>query len=313
MKIKKILIIAAISIVIGLITLFNFYPIPTVFKLGSHVSIKSELNGYMDNEHPAKNYKEAENRYYVEFSIDDINSISTEKLKILDQNDKEQTILDLEDKQDGKYGFWFAGHPDTKYQLVYTDIYSDTKAESHFTTPSNNSNLTEVNKVGQKLLQKKVEKSIRDRLIENIKDNWKYIDIYYTPTKKEVKAIADAYWNTMIKAWYDHSQFKLSAANDSSYEFEMDFQWSAPDMDALNKIIDQRETQLKNEFKNDPKKVYQTIISELPTMIKEMPRFKKTEEKATLKFDRADIDSEIPTIDIDNFRKTTDPVKDLIV
>ena len=117
----------------------------------------------------------------------------------------------------------------------------------------------------------------------------------------------------MIKAWYDHSQFKLSAANDSSYEFEMDFQWSAPDMDALNKIIDQRETQLKNEFKNDPKKVYQTIISELPTMIKEMPRFKKTEEKATLHFDRADIDSEIPMVDIDNFRKTTDPLENIIV
>lgn len=158
-----------------------------------------------------------------------------------------------------------------------------------------------------------MEENIRDRLIENIKDNWEYIDIYYTPTEKEIKAIADAYWDTMIKPWYDHSQFKLSAANDSSYEFEMDFQWSAPDMDALNKIIDQRETQLKNELKNNPKKVYQTIISELPTMIKEMPRLKKTEEKATLHFDRANIDSEIPRVDIDNFRKTTDPLEDLIV
>ena len=127
-----------------------------------------------------------------------------------------------------------------------------------------------------------MEENIRDRLIENIKDNWEYIDIYYTPTEKEVKAIADAYWNTIIKDWFEKSQFKLSAANDSSYEFEMDFQWSAPDMDS-------------------------------PTMIKEMPRFKKTEEKATLHFDRADIDSEIPTVDIDNFRKTTDPLKDLIV
>ena len=313
MKIKKILIIAAISIVIGLIAFFNFYPIPTLLEFSPHVSIKSEINGYMDAKHPAKNYKEAENRYYVEFSIDDVHSISSNELKILDQNNKKQAILELEDKRDDKYGFWFAGKPDTKYKLVYTDIYSDTKAESNFTTPSNNSNFSEVNKVGQKLLKKRVEENIRDRLIENIKDNWEYIDIYYTPTEKEVKAIADAYWNTIIKDWFEKSQFKLSAANDSSYEFEMDFQWSAPDMDSLNKIIDQRESQLKNEFKNDPKKVYQTIISELPTMIKEMPRFKKTEEKATLHFDRADIDSEIPTVDIDNFRKTTDPLKDLIV
>lgn len=48
MKIKKILIIAAISIVIGLITFFNFYPIPTLFEFSPHVSIKSEINGYMD-------------------------------------------------------------------------------------------------------------------------------------------------------------------------------------------------------------------------------------------------------------------------
>ena len=93
----------------------------------------------------------------------------------------------------------------------------------------------------------------------------------------------------------------------------MDFQWSAPDMDALNKIIDQRESQLKNEFKNDPKKVYQTITSELPTMIKEMPRFKKTEEKVTLQIKRDDFASEIPTVDTYNFRKMTDPLEDLIV
>ena len=67
MKIKKILIIAAISIVIGLIAFFNFYPIPTLFEFSPHVSIKSEINGYMDAKHPAKNFKEAENSYYVEF------------------------------------------------------------------------------------------------------------------------------------------------------------------------------------------------------------------------------------------------------
>lgn len=33
MKIKKIIIIAAISIVIGLIAFFNFYPIPTLLSL----------------------------------------------------------------------------------------------------------------------------------------------------------------------------------------------------------------------------------------------------------------------------------------
>ena len=44
-----------------------------------------------------------------------------------------------------------------------------------------------------------------------------------------------------------------------------------------------------------------------------MPRLKKTEDKATLHFDRANIDYEIPRVDIDNFRKTTDPLEDLIV
>lgn len=158
-----------------------------------------------------------------------------------------------------------------------------------------------------------MEKNIRDQLIQNLKDNWEYMDIYYTPSEKEQEAIADAYWDIIIKDWFEKSQFKLSAANDSSYEFEMDFQWSAPDMDALNKIIDQRESQLKNEFKNDPKKVYQTITSELPTMIKEMPRFKKTEEKVTLQIKRDDFASEIPTVDTYNFRKMTDPLEDLIV
>ena len=158
-----------------------------------------------------------------------------------------------------------------------------------------------------------VQKNIRDRLIQNLKDNWEYMDIYYSPSEKEQEVIADAYWDTIIKDWFEKSQFKLSAANDSSYEFEMDFQWSAPDMDALNKIIDQRESQLKDEFKNDPKKVYQTITSELPTMIKEMPRFKKTEEKVTLQIERDDFASEIPTVDTYNFRKMIDPLEDLIV
>lgn len=313
MKIKKILIIAAISIVIGLIAFFNFYPIPTLFEFSPHVSIKSEINGYMDAKHPAKNFKEAENRYYVEFSIDDVNYISSNKLKILDENNKKQAIFDIQNKQRGEYSFWLIGKPDTKYKFVYTDIYSDIKAESNFTTPSNNSNLSEVNKIGQKLLKKRVEKNIRNRLIQNLKDNWEYMYIYYTPSEKEQEAIADAYWDTIIKDWFEKSQFKLSAANDSSYEFEMDFQWSAPDMDALNKIIDQRESQLKDEFKNDPKKVYQTITSELPTMIKEMPRFKKTEEKVTLQIERDDFASEIPTVDTYNFRKMTDPLEDLIV
>lgn len=313
MKIKKILIITAISIVIGLIAFFNFYPIPTLFESSPRVSIKSEINGYMDSEHPAKNFKDAENRYYVEFSIDDVNYISSNKLKILDENNKKQAIFDIQNKQRGEYSFWLIGKPDTKYKFVYTDIYSDTKAESNFTTPSNNSNLSEVNKIAQKLLKKRVEKNIRDRLIQNLKDNWEYMDIYYTPSEKEQEALADAYWDTIIKDWFEKSQFKLSAANDSSYEFEMDFQWSAPDMDALNKIIDQRESQLKYEFKNDPKKVYQTITSELPTMIKEMPRLKKTEEKVTFQIKRDDFASEIPTVDTYNFRKMTDPLEDLIV
>ena len=57
-------------------------------------------------------------------------------------------------------------------------------------------------------------------------------------------------------------------------------------MDELNKKINDREDQLKKEFKNDPKKVFKTVVSELPEMIKETPRRETEEQTASLSFNR---------------------------
>ena len=52
-----------------------------------------------------------------------------------------------------------------------------------------------------------------------------------------------------IKGWYDTYQFQLSSVNDDTYNFEIHYKWSPPDMDALNRKIDEREGQLKRNSK----------------------------------------------------------------
>ena len=96
MKVKKTLIVISIALVIGLIAFFNVHPIPTLFEIPPQVTLSSDFNGYFDSEYPLKEDKEAENRYSLTFSIEGINRVSLDDVKILDQDNKEQSILTFE-------------------------------------------------------------------------------------------------------------------------------------------------------------------------------------------------------------------------
>ena len=254
--------------------------------------------------------KDADNRYYVKFSIIGHEDVSQSGIRILDQQNHEQTILTFDSKSDGNYTLWFAGKPDTKYKFVYEDDYSNIKEETDFTTPSNKTNLSEVEKTGKVVLKQSMKERIKEHLLQNLDNNWGNISIYYTPTDKEKKAIAEAYWTAFIKDWYDTYQLQLSSVNDSYYGFEINYKWAPPDIDALNIKIDEREDQLKKEFKNNPKKVNQTIISELPTMIKETPKLNEIEGKAdfSISRERFSSDDTYSDLSISDLYTVTNPI-----
>lgn len=281
MKVKKNLIFIVITLVIGLIAFFNVHPIPTLFEIPPQVTLSSDFNGYFDSDYPLKEDKEAENRYSLTFTIEGINRVSSDDVKILDQDNKEQSILTFENDSEGYNTLWFAGKPNTKYKLSYKDRFSDTKAESSFTTPSNRTVFKEVRKEGENLLANYLKTNLQTEIYGKLNSNWTNISPYYTPTDEEKKAIADAYWDSSMTYTLEFSQ-----ADASAFRFLIRYKWSPPDMDELNKKINDREDQLKKEFKNDPKKVFKTVVSELPEMIKETPRRETEEQTASLSFNR---------------------------
>ena len=315
MKVKTILSFAAIIFIIGLLAV-NYDSNPKTTDVAStnpNISIDVKLNGFLESTKPVANMKDADNRYYVEISVIDHKDLSESDISILDQQNHEQTILTFDSKSDENYTLWFAGKPDTKYKFVYEDDYSNIKEDTVFTTPSNKTNLSEVEKTGKVVLKQSMKERIKENLLQNLDNNWGNIAIYYTPTDKEKKAIAQAYWEAFIKDWYDTYQLQLSFVNDSYYDFEILYKWAPPDIDALNRKIDEREDQLKKEFKNNPKKVYQTIISELPTMIKETSKLDEIEGKAdfSISRERFSSDDSYSDLSISDLYTLTDPLSEI--
>ena len=315
MKLRYILFIVALTFIFGVLALNDkSKPDPKIDVIPSNpnIALNVKLNGYFDSVHPVKNLEEGDNRYYLEFKIIGTEEISKYDISILDNNNQEQDILDFEDLDDGSYTLWFAGRPNTKYKFVHLDIYSRPKEYTYFTTPSNKTNLTKIEKSAKEFFKQNLEKEIKEDLFQNLDTNWENITLYYIPTDKEKKAIVEAYWTVFIKGWYDTYQFQLSSVDDDTYNFEIHYKWSPPDMDALNRKIDEREGQLKKEFKNNPKKVYQTIISELPTMVKETPKLNETEDnKANFSLNREyfSADDTYSDLSISDLYTVTNPIR----
>lgn len=71
----------------------------------------------------------------------------------------------------------------------------------------------------------------------------------------------------------------MTEAGSSSHSFTITYHWDEPNMEELNRKIDERENQLKKELGNNYKAVFQKIIAEIPTIIKNTPPEKNKEKK----------------------------------
>lgn len=120
-------------------------------------------------------------------------------------------------------------------------------------------------------LDEGIKYSIRENLDRYSQDNWKNILPYYLPTDAEKQAIVDAYWESFVKDWDDYDILELDGAG-SERQFRISYKWNEPDIDLLNMQMTNREEELKKTYGNDFKKIYKTVIIELPSMIKMLPK-----------------------------------------
>ena len=83
----------------------------------------------------------------------------------------------------------------------------------------------------------------------------------------------------------------MTEASDDKYSYTIRYRWGEPDMEELNKRIDERENQLKKELGSDYEKLFKKIITEIPTMIKKTPQKEPEEKSVSFTINREDIET----------------------
>ena len=192
------------------------------------------------------------------------------------------------------FKFWFSGNANTKYRVVYNGV-KNAEYSANFNTPSKKADIKNDDKIVKTYIRNYLKTGIKDELTENIiksNSNRIYANIspYYTPSDKENKAIVQAYWETYIKNWTNYS-IEMTEANDERYSFTITYKWGEPDMEELNKRIDERENQLKKELGSDYEKLFKKIITEIPTMIRNTSQKEPEEKSISFSIDREDVEA----------------------
>ena len=284
-----------ITLVLGIIIYFNIHPIPTLIKPGLTITIKNIDGGFFNATNPVKNLEDAENNFYVKFNIKKVDYVSESDFNIYDNNGKQVPITDFSstfaEYSSNDIQIWFKGKANTKYRLVYNDD-NNTDYSVNFDTPSKKSYLKKDDQIVKAYVKKYLENGIKDELTENIiKYNsdsiYANISPYYTPSDKENKAIVQAYWDAFIKNWKNYS-IEMTEASDDKYSYTIRYRWGEPDMEELNKRIDERENQLKKELGSDYEKLFKKIITEIPTMIRKTPQKEPEEKSISFSINRED-------------------------
>lgn len=285
-----------ILIFLGIITYFNIYPIPTLIKSGPTITIKNSDGGFFNTTNPVKNLEDAENNFYVKFNIENVDYASESDFNIYDNKGTQVPIIDsnstFTEYPSKDFQIWFTGKANTKYRLVYKDD-NNTDYSVNFDTPSKKAYIKKDDQIVKAFVKKYLANGIKDELTENIiKSNsdriYANISPYYTPSDKENKAIVQAYWETYIKNWTNYS-IEMTGANDERYSFTITYKWGDPDMEELNKRIDERENQLKKELGSDYEKLFKKIITEIPTMIRNTSQKEPEEKSISFSIDREEI------------------------
>lgn len=275
-----------ILILLGIITYFNIHPIPTLIKPVPTITIKNSGSGFFDTENPVKSLEEAENNFYVKFNIKEVNYVSESDFNIYDDKGSQIPIKEFKKNSDGTCEVWFLGEAAKKYQLVYNNQTNDKEYSVDFHTPTQNSDTENPSQVVETYIKKHLQDDVTVALYDNIInqssltiDIFSNVKPYYTPSDEEKKAIFQAFWDTYIKDWKDW-KVEMTESGSSSYSFTITYHWDEPNMEELNRKIDERENQLKKELGNNYKAVFQKIIAEIPAIIKNTPP-EKNKEKET--------------------------------
>lgn len=263
-----------------------------IYFLSPSISVETVGNGVFEKEQNTSNFKKSNEMYYVTVSEKNLEDYSTEKISLVDEKNQEITIQKKEWSSEGKNVLWFYGKPHSNYKLVYLiqkkDETDKTVLQKTFSTADKPSNLEDVNQIVDKKVKDEFNKKIKNSILNKIKEMTKSINLYYTPSQKELESIQQAYTETFIT---DLSGYKvhMDTATSKGYSFTITSKWSEPDINDLNRRIDERENQLKQEVGHDYPKLYKRIIDELPDLIQQTPKTTTIKEnKSVFKVGRID-------------------------
>lgn len=263
-----------------------------IYFLSPSISVETVGNGVFEKEQNTSNFKKSNEMYYVTVSEKNLEDYSTEKISLVDEKNQEITIQKKEWSSEGKNVLWFYGKPHSNYRLIYLiqkrDGTDQTFLRRTFSTAGKPSNLEDVNQIVEKKLKDEFNKKIKDSTLYKTKAMSKSINLYYTPSQKELESIQQAYMETFIT---DLSGYKvhMDTATSKGYSFTITSKWSEPDINDLNRRIDERENQLKQEVGHDYPQLYKRIIDELPDLIRQTPKTTTIKEnKSIFKVGRID-------------------------
>lgn len=230
--------------------------------------------------------------YFVTVSEKNLEDYSTEKISLVDDKNQEITIQKKDWASASKTVLWFYGKPHSNYKLTYhiqkKNDTDQTVLRKTFSTADKPSNLEDVNQIVEKKVKDEFNKKIKDSILNKTKEMSKSINVYYTPTQTELESIQQAYMATFIRDLSDY-KVHMDTATSDGYSFTVTSKWSEPDINDLNRRIDERENQLKQEVGHDYTQLYKRIIDELPDLIRQTPKTTTIKEnKSIFKVGRID-------------------------
>lgn len=263
-----------------------------IFFLSPSISVENVGNGVFENEQNTSNFQKSNKMYFVTVSEKNLEYYSTEKISLVDDKNQEIIIQKKDWASASKTVLWFYGKPHSNYKLTYhiqkKNDTDQTVLRKTFSTADKPSNLEDVNQIVEKKVKDEFNKKIKDSILNKTKEMSKSINIYYTPTQTELESIQQAYMATFIRDLSDY-KVHMDTATSDGYSFTVTSKWSEPDINDLNRRIDERENQLKQEVGHDYTQLYKRIIDELPDLIRQTPKTTTIKEnKSIFKVGRID-------------------------
>lgn len=263
-----------------------------IFFLSPSISVENVGNGVFENEQNTSNFQKSNKMYYVTVSEKNLVDYSIKKISLVDDRNQEITIQKKDLFSEAKTVLWFYGKPHSNYKLTYhiqkKNDTDQTVLRKTFSTADKPSNLENVNQIVEKKVKDEFNKKIKDSILNKTKEMSKSINVYYTPTQTELESIQQAYMATFIRDLSDY-KVHMDTATSDGYSFTVTSKWSEPDINDLNRRIDERENQLKQEVGHDYTQLYKRIIDELPDLIRQTPKTTTIKEnKSIFKVGRID-------------------------